>query len=216
MAYAKLDLRDVLPDLDGFLAAGGLIATYATGTTTPQATYADYTGTPNSNPIVCDSSGQSHIFLDTSLSYKFTFAGSDGVVFYTENGITAGGGGGGTTTVDVAYPLSFEFLGGTPPAASEIMGIEPFTQDVDFMANWAGAQGYCITNPTASFTITIKRNLVTVGTIGISTLGVFTFATSGAAAMSFVAGDKMTLHAQSGTDATLADIGIQMPGTTAP
>ena len=44
----------------GVVLSGGLIYTYAAGTTTPQATYTDNTlGTPNANPIVLDSSGRS-------------------------------------------------------------------------------------------------------------------------------------------------------------
>ena len=49
-------------DAAGVPLAGGLLYTYAAGTTTPQTTYTDSTGaTANSNPIVLDSRGEANI-----------------------------------------------------------------------------------------------------------------------------------------------------------
>ena len=46
-------------DGSGVPLAGGLIYTYAAGTTTPQITYTSSSGNvPNSNPIVLNSSGR--------------------------------------------------------------------------------------------------------------------------------------------------------------
>lgn len=61
-------------DNNGAPLAGGLLYTYAAGTTTPAATYTSSTGaTANSNPIVLDSAGRpaSEIWLTTGSSYKF-------------------------------------------------------------------------------------------------------------------------------------------------
>lgn len=61
-------------DNNGVPLAGGLLYTYAAGTTTPAATYTSSTGgTANSNPIVLDSAGRpaSEIWLTTGSSYKF-------------------------------------------------------------------------------------------------------------------------------------------------
>jgi len=58
----------------GVPLAGGLLYTYAAGTTTPATTYTSSTGaTANSNPIVLDSAGRppSSIWLTTGSSYKF-------------------------------------------------------------------------------------------------------------------------------------------------
>jgi hypothetical protein len=58
----------------GVPLSGGLLYTYAAGTTTPAATYTSSTGaTANSNPIVLDSAGRppSSIWLTTGSSYKF-------------------------------------------------------------------------------------------------------------------------------------------------
>jgi len=61
-------------DNNGVPLSGGLLYTYAAGTTTPTATYTSSTGaTANSNPIVLDSAGRppSEIWLTTGSSYKF-------------------------------------------------------------------------------------------------------------------------------------------------
>ena len=52
--------------------SGGCIFTYQAGTTTPQATYTDFTGgTSNSNPVLLDSTGSAVMWLGAN-SYKFT------------------------------------------------------------------------------------------------------------------------------------------------
>ena len=52
--------------------SGGCVFTYQGGTTTPQATYTDYTGgTSNSNPVLLDSTGSAVMWLGAN-SYKFT------------------------------------------------------------------------------------------------------------------------------------------------
>ena len=61
-------------DNNGVPLSGGLLYTYAAGTTTPATTYTSVTGlTANSNPIVLDSAGRppSSIWLTTGSSYKF-------------------------------------------------------------------------------------------------------------------------------------------------
>jgi hypothetical protein len=61
-------------DNNGVPLSGGLLYTYAAGTTTPAATYTSSSGgTANSNPIVLDSAGRppSEIWLTTGSSYKF-------------------------------------------------------------------------------------------------------------------------------------------------
>lgn len=61
---------------------GGLIYTYAAGTTTPAATYINGTsGTANSNPIVLDSAGRTpnEIWVNSGVLYKFILKDSSGV-----------------------------------------------------------------------------------------------------------------------------------------
>ena len=74
---------------DGAPLVGGKIYTYAAGTTTPLATYTDYTaGTANTNPIILNSLGQANIWLSTS-SYKFSVYTAADVLLYTVDNISA-------------------------------------------------------------------------------------------------------------------------------
>lgn len=69
-------------DNNGSPLVGGLLYTYAAGTTTPQTTYTSNTGlTPNSNPIVLDAAGRvsGEIWLTQGVSYKFVLKTSTGV-----------------------------------------------------------------------------------------------------------------------------------------
>lgn len=66
-------------DNNGLPLAGGKLCTYVAGTTTPQATYTNSSGTPNANPIILDSAGRASIWMGAA-SYKFVLLtpGSDG------------------------------------------------------------------------------------------------------------------------------------------
>jgi len=65
---------------NGVPLAGGLIYTYAAGTTTPQATYTSSTGgTAHANPIVLDSAGRvaaGEVWVSEGLNYKFVLKDS--------------------------------------------------------------------------------------------------------------------------------------------
>ena len=64
---------------DGKPLAGGLLYTYIAGTSTPQATYKDSSlSFPNTNPVVLDSRGESPLWLDPTLIYKFLLTDSLG------------------------------------------------------------------------------------------------------------------------------------------
>jgi len=68
---------------------GGLLYTYAAGTTTPQASYTDSTGsTPNSNPVVLDSRGEANVWLG-SATYKFKLCAPDNTEIWTVDNISA-------------------------------------------------------------------------------------------------------------------------------
>jgi len=81
-------------DNDGAPLAGGLIYTYAAGTTTPQATYTTSAGTiAHTNPIVLNSAGRvpgGEIWL-LFASYKFVLQTSAAVLIATYDSITATG-----------------------------------------------------------------------------------------------------------------------------
>lgn len=78
-------------DNSGVPLAGGLLYTYAAGTTTPQATYTTNAGNvANTNPIILNSAGRppNEIWLTDSVSYKFVLQTSTSVLIGTWDNIT--------------------------------------------------------------------------------------------------------------------------------
>lgn len=66
---------------------GGLLYTYASGTTTPKATYTSATlGTANTNPVVLDARGEAAVWLGSG-AYTMVLKTSAGVTIWTQDGI---------------------------------------------------------------------------------------------------------------------------------
>lgn len=87
-------------DNSGFPLAGGLLYTYAAGTSTPQATYIDSTGgTPNANPIVLNARGEANIWLTSGQTYKFALQDSGGNPIWTVDNVL-GGSSASSITID--------------------------------------------------------------------------------------------------------------------
>ena len=90
-------------DANGAPLAGGLLYTYAAGTTTPLASYTDSTGNfANTNPIVLDSRGEANVWLSGAI-YKFALYTSVSVLIWTVDNINGStfavnATGDGTTT----------------------------------------------------------------------------------------------------------------------
>jgi len=75
-------------DASGALS-GALLHTYAAGTLTPLATYTDQGGgSPNTNPVVCDSDGQADVWLGTS-AYRMILNTAEGTTVWDTDNITA-------------------------------------------------------------------------------------------------------------------------------
>jgi hypothetical protein len=75
----------------GHVLAGGKIFTYAAGTTTPQITYTNNSGsTPNSNPLVLDSTGRfpGAIWLTAQTVYKFVITDANNNTIATLDNIS--------------------------------------------------------------------------------------------------------------------------------
>jgi len=73
--------------------AGGKLYSYLAGTSTPQATYTDSTGTvPNANPVILDAAGMADVWLG-GVSYKLTLTDALGNIQWVEDNITSGVGG---------------------------------------------------------------------------------------------------------------------------
>lgn len=89
----------------------------------------------------------------------------------------------------ITYRVGFFVLSAL--AASEVAAMHVFTDAVTFPANFAGSRASVGVNPAATFVLSVQKNGTEVGTISVSTAGVVTFATSGAAAVAFAAGDVL-------------------------
>lgn len=78
-------------DNNGTILAGGLLYTYAAGTTTPLATYTSSSGgTVNTNPIVLDAAGRTanETWLTEGSNYKFIIKDSSNVLIGTYDNIS--------------------------------------------------------------------------------------------------------------------------------
>jgi len=72
----------------GSALAGFKLNTYASGTSTPQATYTDSTlSVNNANPVIMDANGQANVWLGNS-SYKFVGTDASGTVVWTADNVT--------------------------------------------------------------------------------------------------------------------------------
>lgn len=123
----------------------------------------------------------------------------------TSWGVFAGAGGGGGV-----YDIRLGFT--TPPTTAEVLDTILLPREVTFPAAFAGSVGLIGTNPTASFVITVKDDGVDIGTITISTGGVFTFATTSGTAKVVSAGSVLTFVAPVTVDATAANAVITLAG----
>ena len=78
-------------DNSGAILAGGLLYTYAAGTTTPLATYQDSGGvTVHTNPIILDSAGRvpTQVWLTTGSVYKLVLKTSTSVSVWTMDNLS--------------------------------------------------------------------------------------------------------------------------------
>lgn len=85
-------------DNSGVPLSGGLVYTYAAGTTTPQTTYTTNAGSiAHTNPIVLDSAGRvpsgGEIWLTDAVAYKFLLRTSTAVLIATYDNVTGNGSG---------------------------------------------------------------------------------------------------------------------------
>jgi hypothetical protein len=83
---------------------------------------------------------------------------------------------------------------------------------ITFPANLAGSYGHADVNPTLSAVFTVYKNGLTAGTITISGLGVFTFATTSSLPIELVAGDRLEIIAPTPQDATLSAVSLMLAG----
>jgi hypothetical protein len=76
-----------------------------------------------------------------------------------------------------AYDIGF-FYGGGPPGSSELIFKHVAARDFQLPGNFFASEGHVGTNPTATFDMDVQLEGVSIGTISVSTGGVFTFTTT--------------------------------------
>jgi len=192
----------------GVPLAGGLLYTYAAGTTTPLATYTTAAGsTANSNPIVLNSAGRldNEVWLTSTLTYKFLLKDSGGVTIATYDdipgigsvsgltsgtSILSGNGSGGFSNVVIGSNLSF--VGGTLSATTGGSGAGTVTS-------------VALTAP-AAFTVT-GSPVTTTGTLALTYSGTPVPVSSGGTGTSTLTANSVVLG--NGTSA----VQLVAPGT---
>jgi hypothetical protein len=186
--------------------AGGTVETYEAGTTTPLATYQDYDGlVPNENPIVLDAGGRAQaIRVTNGVAYKFVIKDADGEIVTTIDDIIVGSS---ADDADSQYAIALSYVG--TPGAQGTMGVHSVLYACTIPIDFDGSTGDIITNPASDFVITVKKNGTDVGTITISSAGVFTFDTTGGSTVSLAFGDRLSFHGPSSVG-TAADFGISI------
>ena len=99
---------------DGLPLVGGKLYTFAAGTSTPLATYTDFTAaTQNTNPVILDSTGQASVWVPETTTYKYVLKTSAEVTLYT---------------VDyVSVPLTTNSFASPPAIGSSVPNAGTFT-----------------------------------------------------------------------------------------
>src|SRR6185437_2204577 len=165
-------------DTSGQTCKNCQLFSYAAGTTTPQPTYTDSSGTvQNTNPIILDAAGGASIWMGAT-PYKFVLEDAQGNTIWTvdnvpggtslgactsPNAIQAANSSGSAVTCDatitintVAHTIN---VGGTVPAAHfTLTNLNPIN------SNWT----FDVTSQTTAFAsispLTTKGDLLTFGT----------------------------------------------------
>jgi hypothetical protein len=212
MAVLCLDPLQQFFDNSGDPLNGGKLYTYDGVTNAARATYTDTDGqNEHANPIILNSDGRppSPIFYTRGASYNLVLTDADDVELDSNLSfeVQAEQEADPSTYYDVEF-----FRSGVPGTLERLYAIN-IRHDVSFTANWGNAGGVDPTTPPAeACVITVKINGVEVGTCTCSTLGAWTFATSGGAAVDAVVGDQMEFFAPADAT-TIEDVGLTLVGT---
>lgn len=137
-------------DDNGDPLSGGKIFTYAAGTTTPKATYTDYTGgTAHANPIILDAAGRppSEVWLTYGDAYKFILKDSLDTLVGT-----------------------FDNIDGIPPININLVRLYGSTSGYIDLVAPAVAGANTVTFPAATGTVALTNSPTFTGTTAVDTL----------------------------------------------
>ncbi len=195
-------------DNNGVPLAGGLLYTYAAGTTTPAVTYTSNSGaTPNANPIVLDSAGRipSEVWLTSTATYKFSLFTSTNVSIWVKDNIP-GILPSNATAADILYNQ-----GSTNAVTRTVTSrLQDYVSVKDF-----GAVGNDVANDTAAFAAAAasgKSILIPQGTYRVAGVLFTTRVTFAGNARIRRTGGSLAFAG--GIDAPCAQIFLDAVGTT--
>ncbi len=159
--------------------------------------------------VVSNGTGQLATVKNATGATAALAPGSESVFYSSGSGVTAAG----LSTAADAQVYDFGMLAFGTPTANAVLGKVIMPRAVTLPADLAGARGHVDVNPTAAFELAVTRNANEVGTITISTAGVFTFATVGGAAVALGVGDVVRFVAPATPDATVEGIAVTLAGS---
>lgn len=206
----------------GVPLSGGKVYTYIAGTTTPQATFTDYTGaTPNTNPVILNSRGEANIWLGGAL-YKFKLTDANDVEIWTVDYISAP-----TSAVSPVLSGSVTIDSNTPTPALKITqtGTGPVLRVQDsadpdatpFIIDNAGSVGIGTATPTqkldvytdaAAASTIVTRNTVSSLNFTMSASGDAQVTQTGAYSLQFATSNTERVRV---TDTGNMGVGVSTP-----
>jgi hypothetical protein len=215
---SKLMFQFTVPD--NWSVPGNLVGSVGHIGTNPTASF-----TMN---VVVNGSNVGTIVVSTAGVFSFTTTGGNPVALLAGDKITiTAPASTDATAADISATLLVfsEIVGsGNPnrishgfffpgtPTANQLIAKTVIARTITFPANFSTSFGDVGTNPTGAFTITVALQGAVIGTITVSTGGIFTFATTGGVEIIADAGDVLELEAQTPADATVANISVTLVG----
>lgn len=111
-------------DSNGDPLSGGLLYSYAAGTSTPLATYTTRAGSvANANPVVLDADGEADVWTTPGVDYKFELRNSAGVVQWTVDNVPSPAQQSAATETVVTDPGGrLSLTAGVPVTTSDVTG----------------------------------------------------------------------------------------------
>jgi hypothetical protein len=100
----------------------------------------------------------------------------------------------------VSQPFDVLFNPNVVMGSGTIYDVAVFVRTVVFPGNFSGSAGHCRVNPGTTQTINVNKNGSQVGTISITSSGVFSFTTTSGATVTYNSGDYMSFTNQAGAD----------------
>lgn len=111
-------------DDSGNPLVGGLLYSYAAGTSTPLSTYSDSAlTTPNANPVVLDAAGRATIYLTPATSYKFTLKTAAAATVWTQDAVTVTAADAIVTSIIAGTNITVGYTGPTAGTGDVTVGV---------------------------------------------------------------------------------------------